>query len=109
MHETSTSNRRTDDLTRARRAGDVVSALLYHLADQLFGETAIVPPPFRWSDYGTFGVTLFFALSGFTLYISYGASVLTDMRKFFVCRVCRIYPAFVVSPIAYLVVEAASN
>jgi peptidoglycan/LPS O-acetylase OafA/YrhL len=73
-----------------------------------FGETAIVPPSFRWSDYGTFGVTLFFALSGFTLYI-YGASVLTDMRKFFVGRVCRIYPAFVVSPIAYLVVGAASN
>src|SRR5215813_9724693 len=70
-----------------------------------FGEAAIVPPPFRWFDYGTFGVTLFFALSGFTLYVSYGMSVLTDLHRFFLRRVCRIYPAFVVSLAAYLIAE----
>jgi peptidoglycan/LPS O-acetylase OafA/YrhL len=72
-----------------------------------FGEATVVPPPFRWLDYGTFGVTLFFALSGFTLYTSYGASTLTDMPRYFLRRICRIYPAFVVSLGAYLIIEAS--
>src|SRR5215813_13126528 len=63
-----------------------------------FGEAAIVPPPFRWFDYGTFGVTLFFALSGFTLYVSYGMSVLTCTDSFSAASAAFIPPSLFPSP-----------
>jgi peptidoglycan/LPS O-acetylase OafA/YrhL len=81
---------------------------LHHVANKLWRDrrcSAALPPPFCWLDYGTFDVTLFFALSGFTLYTSYGANLFTDTPRFFVRRVCRIYPAFVISLAAYLAIE----
>ena len=53
----------------------------------------------RLFDLGSFGVCLFFALSGFTLYLSNRKSLQTwaDMPSFYIKRVSRIWPAFMVS------------
>lgn len=54
-------------------------------------------------DLGTFGVLLFFALSGCTLYISNAAKLkLNTVKRFYIKRFFRIWPAFVVSIIFYL-------
>ncbi len=54
-------------------------------------------------DLGTFGVLLFFALSGCTLYISNGYRLTSNLvGKFYIKRFFRIWPAFVVSIIFYL-------
>lgn len=72
-----------------------------------FGEPAGTALPFGLSEIGTFGVTLFFVLSGFTLFENYGNAPASDIGKFIVRRVFRIYPAFAGSIVAYLLVEAA--
>tara|TARA_B100000408_G_C10311089_1_gene228856 strand:+ start:5858 stop:6979 length:1122 start_codon:yes stop_codon:yes gene_type:complete len=52
-------------------------------------------------DLGTFGVVLFFALSGATLYFSNKNLALSDTLAFFVKRFFRIWPAFAVALIVY--------
>tara|TARA_R110002072_G_scaffold218265_1_gene375977 strand:+ start:4735 stop:5832 length:1098 start_codon:yes stop_codon:yes gene_type:complete len=53
-------------------------------------------------DLGTFGVLLFFALSGCTLYISNGYKLTSKLvGKFYIKRFFRIWPAFVVSIVFY--------
>jgi peptidoglycan/LPS O-acetylase OafA/YrhL len=61
--------------------------------------------PLSMLDLGTFGVYLFFALSGCTLYISNHRKIdgLGDFWGFYVKRFMRIWPAFAVSLLAYLV------
>lgn len=53
-------------------------------------------------DLGTFGVMLFFTLSGATLYFSNGKLTTPEIIPFYIKRFFRIWPAFVVSLIAYL-------
>lgn len=54
-------------------------------------------------DLGTFGVMLFFALSGCTLYISNNQGVsLKNIKFFYIKRFMRIWPAFVVSLVLYV-------
>lgn len=54
-------------------------------------------------DLGSFGVVLFFVLSGCTLYISNGdRSGFGNVIKFYIKRVFRIWPAFVVSLVVYI-------
>ncbi len=57
----------------------------------------------RLFDLGSFGVCLFFALSGFTLYVSNRSSLQTaaDIPSFYLKRVARIWPAFMVSLVVY--------
>lgn len=56
-------------------------------------------------DLGTFGVYLFFALSGCTLYLSNGARLgsATDIYGYFLKRFFRIWPAFAFSMVVYLI------
>lgn len=55
-------------------------------------------------DLGNFGVVLFFALSGCTLYISNSTKVgLNQVFTFYIKRFFRIWPAFVVSLLFYMV------
>ena len=54
-------------------------------------------------DLGSFGVLLFFALSGCTLYISTGGSIgKAHIHKFYLKRFFRIWPAFAISLLAYI-------
>jgi peptidoglycan/LPS O-acetylase OafA/YrhL len=54
-------------------------------------------------DLGTFGVMLFFVLSGATLYFSNGQlSLKKETIPFYIKRIFRIWPAFVVSLLAYI-------
>lgn len=57
----------------------------------------------RLFDLGSFGVCLFFALSGFTLYLSNRRSLQhsADMPSFYLKRIARIWPAFMVSLLVY--------
>lgn len=52
---------------------------------------------------GTFGVLLFFVLSGCTLYISYSENIAswTDIFSFYIKRFFRIWPAFIISIACY--------
>ena len=61
--------------------------------------------PFAILDLGTFGVYLFFALSGCTLYISNKNKVqsLSMFGAFFLKRFFRIWPPFAVSILIYLI------
>lgn len=53
----------------------------------------------RWLDMGYFAVVVFFCLSGFTLVLAHGADRWdgAGLTRFFVRRVFRVYPAFLVS------------
>ncbi len=53
-------------------------------------------------DLGTFGVMVFFALSGATLYFSNAKVSLKATPSFYIKRVFRIWPAFFVSLLAYI-------
>jgi len=55
-------------------------------------------------DMGSFGVVLFFVLSGCTLYISNANKVsnYAEIKQFYVKRFFRIWPAFVVSLVFYM-------
>lgn len=61
--------------------------------------------PMNLLDLGTFGVCLFFVLSGCTLYLSNASRVnsLGDVGRFYVKRFLRIWPAFAVSLVLYIV------
>ncbi|NMM36433.1 MAG: acyltransferase [Glaciimonas sp.] len=61
--------------------------------------------PMNLLDLGTFGVCLFFVLSGCTLYLSNASRVnnLGDVGRFYVKRFLRIWPAFAVSLFLYIV------
>ena len=61
--------------------------------------------PVNLLDLGAFGVTLFFALSGCTLYISNKNKVksIDSFPSFLIKRTFRIWPAFFISLIVYLV------
>jgi peptidoglycan/LPS O-acetylase OafA/YrhL len=63
-----------------------------------------VGAPFFWADLGTFGVALFFVLSGYTLYLSYGGDC-TDVGRFLLRRVFRVFPAFLASIIVYVFLD----
>ena len=74
-----------------------------------FGETATRPPGLEWLDLGFFGVVLFFVLSGFTIQLNYGSTALAPapIGRFLLRRFFRIYPAYLVSLLAYLALDAA--
>ena len=55
---------------------------------------------FKLLDLGSFGVTIFFALSGATLYLS---NKNVKYKEFLIKRIFRIWPAFAVSMCCYLV------
>lgn len=58
---------------------------------------------FNALDLGSMAVTLFFALSGATLYINHkNDGTFTDLYNFILKRIFRIYPAFLVSLFLYL-------
>lgn len=61
--------------------------------------------PLNFFDLGDFGVCLFFALSGCTLYLSNKAAIQnsSDILGFYIKRFMRIWPAFAFSMILYLV------
>jgi peptidoglycan/LPS O-acetylase OafA/YrhL len=60
--------------------------------------------PMRLLDLGTFGVCLFFALSGCTLYLSSANRVNSpgDVARFYLKRLLRIWPAFAFSLLCYI-------
>ncbi|MCF4007794.1 acyltransferase family protein [Rheinheimera sp. UJ63] len=61
----------------------------------------------NWLDLGSFGVVLFFTLSGCTLYLSSYRQGFPDIRigyVFYVKRFFRIWPAFAVSLLVYIIV-----
>lgn len=61
---------------------------------------------FRFLDLGDFGVSLFFSLSGCALYLSSGQMAISSgVREFYVKRIARIWPAFFVSILIYLVLS----
>jgi len=61
--------------------------------------------PLNLLDLGSFGVCLFFALSGCTLFISNHNKVnhLSDLKGFYIKRFMRIWPSFAISLAIYLV------
>jgi peptidoglycan/LPS O-acetylase OafA/YrhL len=71
-----------------------------------FGEV-VYSSPLRLVDAGTFGVVLFFALSGCTLYLSYGREPVTpdNVARFILRRIFRVYPAFLASLLTYAVLD----
>jgi peptidoglycan/LPS O-acetylase OafA/YrhL len=61
--------------------------------------------PFSFIDLGTFGVYLFFALSGCTLFLSSDGkvNVMKDFVHFYFKRFMRIWPAFAISLLIYII------
>ncbi|HHK4128746.1 TPA: acyltransferase family protein [Enterobacter roggenkampii] len=58
---------------------------------------------FNSLDLGSFAVTLFFCLSGATLYLNHkNDKTLADTASFIVKRIFRIYPAFIFAILAYV-------
>jgi peptidoglycan/LPS O-acetylase OafA/YrhL len=58
--------------------------------------------PMNLMDLGSYGVTLFFALSGCTLFISHAEKMdFKNMWSFYVKRFFRVWPAFIVSLFIY--------
>ncbi|EHT2487465.1 acyltransferase [Escherichia coli] len=58
---------------------------------------------FNALDLGSFAVTLFFCLSGATLYLNHkNDKTLADTASFIVKRIFRIYPAFIFAILAYV-------
>ena len=58
---------------------------------------------FEALDLGDFGVALFFALSGCTLFLSYApTTTITEVGHFYLKRIARIWPAYFVSLCVYI-------
>ena len=82
----------------------IVSHTIRATEVQYSPEDQIAIPFFiSWFDLGSFGVVLFFALSGCTLYLS-NREISGKHRifKFYIKRFFRIWPAFVASIVAYI-------
>ncbi len=59
---------------------------------------------------GWLGVSLFFVLSGFVLYINYPATTDTlDVKRFYLARFARIYPVFLITALIALPLELLSS
>lgn len=62
---------------------------------------------FRFLDLGDFGVSLFFALSGCTLYLSSARiKTRTEIGNFYIKRLARVWPTFFVSILVYMALSA---
>ena len=57
----------------------------------------------RYFDFGTTGVVIFFAISGFVIYGTLRGSREGTGRRFLITRVCRLYPAYWASMVAGLI------
>lgn len=68
------------------------------------GDSEVFFLPLNIVDLGTFGVTLFFALSGCTLYISNSDKIesFKSLPSFYIKRFFRIWPIFFVSLLVYI-------
>ena len=84
----------------------VVSSHSIRLSEGDYGEARVANTSFEWFrlfDLGTFGVMLFFALSGATLYFSNKRiGGLNGLGKFYIKRFFRIWPAFVLALVVYI-------
>src|SRR5258706_11064371 len=109
--ECAPSGKRIDSLTVLRGVAAAMVLLSHCLRlgeAQYFNETPTRPPGLEWLDFGTFGVMLFFVVSGFTIQLNYGATMqgAASVARFVVRRFFRIYPAYIVSLLAYLALDA---
>jgi peptidoglycan/LPS O-acetylase OafA/YrhL len=68
------------------------------------GETPGAIWPLKYFDFGTFGVVLFFTLSGYTLYTSQQNKDF-EVVRFFVRRLFRVFPVYVVSIPIYIMLS----
>jgi peptidoglycan/LPS O-acetylase OafA/YrhL len=103
--------RRTIDSLTALRGVAAYLVVFSHcrrlVETSYFGEPAY-PSVLSLLDAGTFGVVLFFVLSGCTLYLSYGDQPTTpeSVSRFAIRRFFRVYPAFFASFFVYALLEA---
>ncbi|HYN97987.1 MAG TPA: acyltransferase [Pilimelia sp.] len=87
----------------ALRGFAALAVVYWHL-----GPRAILGPPTearQWVDIGKYGVVLFFVISGYVIPMSLDRYA--SLRRFWVGRLFRLYPAFLVASAAMLAVYAS--
>jgi peptidoglycan/LPS O-acetylase OafA/YrhL len=83
----------------------VISHILRATEVDYFSQSGSPLPAILYSlDLGTFGVLLFFTLSGTTLYISHSNKAV-PLSHFYIKRFFRIWPAFAVSLLLYIIFQ----
>jgi peptidoglycan/LPS O-acetylase OafA/YrhL len=78
--------------------------VLYHC--EIPSLVSIPAPAAHFFDSGYTGVTLFFSLSGFIL--AYNYPRVASRRDFWISRFARIYPVYIISILAYLLIVEAN-
>jgi peptidoglycan/LPS O-acetylase OafA/YrhL len=107
----SMASERLEGLTilRGLAALMVVQSHCLRLAEHSYvGEKIWLPRSIAAIDFGSFSVVLFFVLSGFTLAISHADKPWSfgHLSLFYIRRLFRIYPAYLVSIIVFLAADA---
>lgn len=88
------------EIVEAARGAAALYVMVGHLFWTVFEMTGSGGPLFRLFRYGHEAVILFFLLSGFSIHYSYydrPLGKLAELRKYFLARVRRIYPIFLVA------------
>jgi peptidoglycan/LPS O-acetylase OafA/YrhL len=83
------------------RAFAAIAVLINHVGEFSLVSAASAGAAGTWSSYGAQGLTLFFAISGFLLYLPFASALLSDrpmpsIKRFATNRVLRIFPAYLV-------------
>jgi hypothetical protein len=93
-------------VVEAMRALASISVALFHFCSQLYSTGAQLV-----TSYGWLGVDVFFVISGFVIPLSlYGRTYgLRDFPSFFLRRLVRLEPAYLVSIAAVVVLQYASS
>lgn len=81
------------------------SVLIQHACEKLF--PSFVSFTSHYFQFGVFGVTLFFLCSGFVIPVSLEKT--HSLKKFWINRLFRLYPLYLVSMIAALLLIVATN
>lgn len=97
-----------DNLTIARGIASVIVVVSHSLRAAEVPGVGDVSPLLMFFDVGSFAVVVFLVLSGVSLYLSHDRQNQSNGMQaksvciFYVKRICRIWPAFVFSLVAYL-------
>lgn len=107
MNTSSSKIQRIDELDYLRGLA-ALSIVIYHLSFWIFGESH---PSSFLSKGGIYGVSIFYILSGLTLFIVYnkGFNTQEGLLSFYIKRIFRIYPLLIFATVVYIIFASSDK